>query len=146
MKKLIIQIPCLNEEETLPVTLADLPREVAGFETVEWLIIDDGSTDRTIEVARDGAVVVGVVVDGVVVAEILSCARHPEADRLQICQVAFGGAEPVQLHWHYWLANGGELPKLNHSNPKYARAAALWRRMPLWCANLVGPRIARYLP
>lgn len=56
------------------------------------------------------------------------------------------GAEPVQLHWHYWLANGGELPKLNHSNPKYARAAALWRRMPLWCANLVGPRIARYLP
>ena len=56
------------------------------------------------------------------------------------------GAEPVQLHWHYWLAHGGELPKLNHSNPKYARAAALWRRMPLWCANLVGPRIARYLP
>jgi glycosyltransferase involved in cell wall biosynthesis len=50
--KLIIQIPCLNEEETLPVTLADLPREVDGFESVEWLIIDDGSTDRTIEVAR----------------------------------------------------------------------------------------------
>src|SRR3954467_9873876 len=54
--KLIIQIPCLNEEETLPVTLADLPREVAGFETVEWLIIDDGSTDRTIEVARSNGV------------------------------------------------------------------------------------------
>src|SRR5215207_4027287 len=50
--KLIIQIPCLNEEETLPVTLADLPREVAGFDIVEWLIIDDGSTDRTVEVAR----------------------------------------------------------------------------------------------
>jgi glycosyltransferase involved in cell wall biosynthesis len=50
--KLIIQIPCLNEEETLPVTLADLPREVPGFDTVEWLIVDDGSTDRTIEVAR----------------------------------------------------------------------------------------------
>src|ERR687894_1942627 len=50
--KLIIQIPCLNEEETLPVTLADLPRKVPGFETVEWLIVDDGSTDRTIEVAR----------------------------------------------------------------------------------------------
>ena len=49
--KLIIQIPCLNEEATLPATLADLPREVPGFETVEWLIIDDGSTDRTIEVA-----------------------------------------------------------------------------------------------
>src|SRR3954466_1266431 len=50
--KLIIQIPCWNEEETLPVTLADLPREVPGFDTVEWLVIDDGSTDRTIEVAR----------------------------------------------------------------------------------------------
>src|SRR6476660_1704152 len=54
--KLIIQIPCLNEEETLPATLADLPREVPGFETVEWLIIDDGSTDRTVEVARENGV------------------------------------------------------------------------------------------
>ncbi len=50
--KLIIQIPCFNEEAQLPATLADLPRAVEGFETVEWLIIDDGSTDRTIEVAR----------------------------------------------------------------------------------------------
>src|SRR5215213_9856576 len=54
--KLIIQIPCLDEEETLPVTLADLPREVDGFDTVEWLIIDDGSTDRTIEVAKENGV------------------------------------------------------------------------------------------
>src|SRR5918998_2912982 len=50
--KLIIQIPCLNEEETLPVTLRDLPREVPGVDVVEWLVIDDGSTDRTIDVAR----------------------------------------------------------------------------------------------
>ena len=50
--KLIIQIPCLNEEEALPITLADLPRQVPGFERVEWLVIDDGSTDRTVEVAR----------------------------------------------------------------------------------------------
>jgi len=50
--KLVIQIPCLNEEDSLPVTLADLPREVPGFDTVEWLVIDDGSTDRTSEVAR----------------------------------------------------------------------------------------------
>jgi glycosyltransferase involved in cell wall biosynthesis len=50
--KLIIQIPCLNEEDTLPGTLADLPREIAGVDEVEWLVIDDGSTDRTIEVAR----------------------------------------------------------------------------------------------
>jgi glycosyltransferase involved in cell wall biosynthesis len=50
--KLIIQIPCLDEEATLPGTLADLPREVPGFDEVQWLIVDDGSTDRTIEVAR----------------------------------------------------------------------------------------------
>src|SRR3954449_2445733 len=54
--KLIIQIPCLNEEQALPITLADLPREVAGFDVVEWLVIDDGSTDRTIEVAREHGV------------------------------------------------------------------------------------------
>jgi glycosyltransferase involved in cell wall biosynthesis len=54
--KLIIQIPCLNEEQTLPITLADLPREVAGFDVVEWLVVDDGSTDRTIEVAREHGV------------------------------------------------------------------------------------------
>jgi glycosyltransferase involved in cell wall biosynthesis len=54
--KLIIQLPCLNEEETLPATLADLPREVPGFTDVEWLVIDDGSTDRTIEVARANGV------------------------------------------------------------------------------------------
>lgn len=51
-RKLIIQIPCLNEAEQLPVTLAELPREVEGFDVVEWLVIDDGSTDGTSEVAR----------------------------------------------------------------------------------------------
>ena len=50
--KLIIQIPCFNEEETLPLTLADLPRSVPGVDVVEWLVIDDGSSDRTVEVAR----------------------------------------------------------------------------------------------
>jgi len=50
--KLIIQIPCFNEEEQLPATLAELPRQVAGFDEVEWLIVDDGSTDATIAVAR----------------------------------------------------------------------------------------------
>jgi len=54
--KLIIQIPCFNEEPYLPATLADLPREVPGFDAVEWLVIDDGSTDRTIDVARAGGV------------------------------------------------------------------------------------------
>ena len=52
LKKLIIQIPCFNEAETLGITLAALPREVPGVEKVEWLIIDDGSDDATVAVAR----------------------------------------------------------------------------------------------
>ena len=54
--KLIIQIPCFNEADQLPQTLADLPREVAGFDVVERLVIDDGSTDDTIAVARSHGV------------------------------------------------------------------------------------------
>lgn len=56
MPKLIIQLPCYNEEKTLPNTLKDLPREVEGFDTVEWLVIDDGSTDDTVEVAKASGV------------------------------------------------------------------------------------------
>lgn len=52
MRKLLIQIPCYNEEQVLATTLAALPRQVPGFDCVEWLVIDDGSTDRTVEVAR----------------------------------------------------------------------------------------------
>ena len=52
MSKLIIQIPCFNEESTLGLTLQDLPKVVPGVDTVETLIIDDGSTDNTIDVAR----------------------------------------------------------------------------------------------
>ena len=51
--KLIIQIPCLNEEATLPATIADLPREIPGIDAIELLVIDDGSADRTVEVARE---------------------------------------------------------------------------------------------
>jgi glycosyltransferase involved in cell wall biosynthesis len=54
--KLIIQIPCWDEEKQLPATLADLPRAVPGVDSVEWLVIDDGSTDRTVEVAREHCV------------------------------------------------------------------------------------------
>ncbi len=50
--KLIIQIPCYNEAETLPITLKGLPREVAGFAKVEWLVVNDGSTDNTEEISR----------------------------------------------------------------------------------------------
>jgi glycosyltransferase involved in cell wall biosynthesis len=54
--KLIIQIPCWDEEDQLPTTLGDLPRQVPGVDAVEWLVIDDGSTDRTVEVARENGV------------------------------------------------------------------------------------------
>ena len=52
MKKLIIQIPCLNEAATLPQTLADLPTVVPGIDTIETLVVDDGSRDGTADVAR----------------------------------------------------------------------------------------------
>ncbi|MGF1491703.1 MAG: glycosyltransferase family 2 protein [Microcoleaceae cyanobacterium] len=56
MVKLIIQIPCYNEEATLGTTLADLPRQVSGVDQVEWLVVDDGSRDRTVEVAKGSGV------------------------------------------------------------------------------------------
>lgn len=52
MTKLVIQIPCYNEAKTLGITLAELPRQLPGINTVEWLVIDDGSQDETIAVAR----------------------------------------------------------------------------------------------
>lgn len=51
--KLIVQIPCLNEELTLPQTVRDIPRQIEGIDEIEILIIDDGSTDRTVEIARE---------------------------------------------------------------------------------------------
>ncbi len=54
--KLIIQIPCYNEEKTLPQTLADLPSKLEGIDKIEILIIDDGSTDNTLKVAKEHGV------------------------------------------------------------------------------------------
>ena len=51
--KLIIQMPCLNEEDQLPISIGALPRQVPGFDVVEWLIVDDGSTDRTVALAKE---------------------------------------------------------------------------------------------
>ena len=56
MKKLIIQIPCYNEEATLGLTLAALPRAVEGVDVVEWLVVYDGSTDASVRVAREHGV------------------------------------------------------------------------------------------
>jgi glycosyltransferase involved in cell wall biosynthesis len=56
LRKLVIQVPCYNEAETLGLTLSQLPRQVDGFDVVEWLVIDDGSQDQTVEVARAAGV------------------------------------------------------------------------------------------
>jgi glycosyltransferase involved in cell wall biosynthesis len=54
--KLIVQIPCLNEAATLPATIADLPRRIEGVDEIELLVVDDGSSDETVEVARRNGV------------------------------------------------------------------------------------------
>jgi FemAB-related protein (PEP-CTERM system-associated) len=56
------------------------------------------------------------------------------------------GAEPVPLHWHYWLPQGRALPALNPDNPRYRMAIQCWQRLPLPVANLMGPHIVRNLP
>ena len=50
--KLIIQIPCYNEEETLEIALNELPKKIEGIDTIEYLVINDGSLDNTVEVAK----------------------------------------------------------------------------------------------
>src|SRR3981081_4410948 len=77
MPTLIIQIPCLDEEATLPRTLADLPREVAGFDRVEWLVVDDGSRGRTGEMAPADA---GIQLWSVVIVNTYADNQYRGAD------------------------------------------------------------------
>lgn len=56
------------------------------------------------------------------------------------------GSVPETLHWQYWLAGGQELPQINPQNPKYRLAIALWQKLPLPVANIVGPLLSRNLP
>lgn len=56
------------------------------------------------------------------------------------------GARPRQMYWNYWMRCGGEPPRINPSNPKYRSAIALWRRLPLPIANLLGPHVVKYIP
>ncbi len=54
--KLIIQIPCYNEEDSLPITLKAIPKEIKGIDKTEILIINDGSSDNTVRIAQDSGV------------------------------------------------------------------------------------------
>lgn len=56
------------------------------------------------------------------------------------------GALPVPLYWHYWLADGGQLPRLNPDNPKYRMAIGVWKRLPVWLTRWLGPPIVKNLP
>ena len=63
--KLIIQIPCYNEAETLEVTLNDLPKHIDGVDEIEYLIINNGSRDNTVQVARDWGVIISLILGGI---------------------------------------------------------------------------------
>ncbi len=56
------------------------------------------------------------------------------------------GAKPRQLYWHYWLKDGQPMPNLTPTSPKYALAIRAWQRLPVPIANIIGPRIVRWLP
>lgn len=56
------------------------------------------------------------------------------------------GAQPRQLYWHYWLRNGGDLPKINPDNPKYRLVISVWQKLPVWLTRLLGPGIVKFLP
>lgn len=56
------------------------------------------------------------------------------------------GADPVALHWEYWLPAGKDLPDQSPKNPKYRLMIATWQRMPLWAANAIGPRLVKDIP
>ena len=56
------------------------------------------------------------------------------------------GAHPRQLHWHYWLSTGQEMPSLNPDNPRYAMAIKVWRHLPLKLTNWLGPKVVGNLP
>jgi len=56
------------------------------------------------------------------------------------------GAKPKQLYWHYWLAEGQDVPKMNPDNPKYKLVISIWQKLPVWLTKIIGPPIVKNLP
>jgi len=56
------------------------------------------------------------------------------------------GAKPYPLYWHYWLPNNQPLPEINPNNPKFKIMISVWKKLPLWIANIIGPKIVKSLP
>ena len=56
------------------------------------------------------------------------------------------GAKPLQLYWHYWMKDNGNMPEINPHNPKYDAAIRVWQKLPLVVTNLIGPSIVKNLP
>ncbi len=56
------------------------------------------------------------------------------------------GFEPKQLHYQYYLNRLEEMPNISPANPKYQRKIEMWKKMPIWAVNLIGPQLVRYIP
>jgi hypothetical protein len=56
------------------------------------------------------------------------------------------GAVPSPMNWHYWLAQGEELPEINPDNPKYRLAIGMWKKLPVPLTRILGPRLVRNIP
>jgi glycosyltransferase involved in cell wall biosynthesis len=129
-RKLIIQIPCFNEEDSLPVSLAALPRALPGVDRVEWLVISDGSSDDTVAVAR--RLGVDHVVDlktnqglaKAFMAGIEACLRlgadiivNTDADNQYRADDIARLLEPILLHRAQIVVGARPITEINHFSP-----------------------------
>jgi glycosyltransferase involved in cell wall biosynthesis len=148
--KLIIQIPCLDEAGSLPATIADLPCEVAGVDTLEWMVIDDGSTDNTYEVARSLGVDHVVRLNGhrglaqAFAVGIITAVEHgadiivnTDADNQYDASDISKLVMPI-VEGHADIVVGARPIRTIRLSPSSSDAYNTWEAP--WCARSVGPR------